>query len=627
MSTLLFQGVKAAIPSIVKTGFNAAKQQALPRMQQAAHFSVSAPVCRGNGFDTLMRSIDRVGPSASPGINGRSTTASLGTFVTPFSVKMPLFLDPGHVVRMNVSQIDTHLKELFAEYKKAASSDQCVIEMAYKDFVAKLSDPQLIAIRQKASTDHYAGIIGVVAKQVKGVVLFTREGTIYLDANGAYGAQRYGGGYSDEFFKKLLKETGTTIPSNAVHTQEASLAYEQYAIFFAHVFGGDPVKVLLLNTGSEAVNVALQGLARLACEDRKCTPDKVVYMSATDSFHGRTDRVNPFDLDKISVGSPPDYLNRVVFDPKDPKAFEAKVEELLVKGAGIVVTVEGRQGEGGGYELSKEMVETLNKLAKEKKIRLLVDGVQTGCSEANPSLASKMGFTEASAETFAKTAGGGTMIPVSGIVIKEADSAVAFPNGCAGGTYSSSPQGSQAAIHGMFEAYRKDENGHTALERLGRVGEKLRTDLKGVADAYPKKIIVTGDGGMSFLEFVDPKDGKVVHDFLLHLSDVLKDLGCWDEFKAAVNAGDKPLIFNIEDFKGIIQKMTGENGHIMRLTTSLDPNEAHNELINDTLCYALRLFLGADPAQRAQIESHTHYHVKKQKDAVEQVKSGPGVKD
>lgn len=128
-------------------------------------------------------------------------------------------------------------------------------------------------------------------------------------------------------------------------------------------------KVFFCNSGAEAN----EGLFKLA---RKCGHDEGRFeiLTATNSFHGRTlAGIAATGQDKVKKG----------FEPMTPGFRHIPFNDLAAARAAVspataAILIEGVQGEGGVTPATPEYLLGLRALCDEKKLLLLMDGVQCG---------------------------------------------------------------------------------------------------------------------------------------------------------------------------------------------------------------------------------------------------------
>ncbi|MEY4386047.1 MAG: Acetylornithine aminotransferase [Verrucomicrobiota bacterium] len=130
-----------------------------------------------------------------------------------------------------------------------------------------------------------------------------------------------------------------------------------------------PGKVFFCNSGAEA-NEGLYKLARKFGHDE----GRFEIITAINSFHGRTlAGISATGQDKVKKGFEPMVQGFVHVPFNDLAAVRAAISP-----ATVAVLIEGVQGEGGVTPATPEFLLGLRALCDEKKLLLLMDGVQCG---------------------------------------------------------------------------------------------------------------------------------------------------------------------------------------------------------------------------------------------------------
>ncbi len=132
-------------------------------------------------------------------------------------------------------------------------------------------------------------------------------------------------------------------------------------------------KVFFCNSGAEANECAIKTARKYAAD--KYGPDRFTIITLKNSFHGRT-------ITTLAATGQEHYHE--LFQPLTPGFVHAAAEDIqeLMDLTGrqptAAIMIECVQGEGGVVPLSKEYVQAVADICKEKDILLIVDEVQTG---------------------------------------------------------------------------------------------------------------------------------------------------------------------------------------------------------------------------------------------------------
>lgn len=253
-----------------------------------------------------------------------------------------------------------------------------------------------------------------------------------------------------------------------------------------------PGKVFFSNSGAEA-NEGLYKLARKFGHDE----GRFEILTAVNSFHGRTlAGIAATGQDKVKKG----------FEPVMPGFRHVPFNDLqamrdALSPATVAVLIEGIQGEGGITPATPEYLLGLRRLCDEKKLLLLMDGVQCGHFRTGR-FQSFQRILEgvAGAESFlpdglsmAKSLGGGFPIGAFWVRDKYADLLGA---GTHATTYGGTPLGCAVALK-ILEVIERD---HLA-DHVGTLGEFLKSELERLIVTYPQVLkSVRGLGFMLGLE-------------------------------------------------------------------------------------------------------------------------------
>ncbi len=253
-----------------------------------------------------------------------------------------------------------------------------------------------------------------------------------------------------------------------------------------------PGKCFFCNSGAEA-NEGLFKLARKFGHDE----GRFEILTTINSFHGRTlAGISATGQDKVKKG----------FEPMTPGFRHVPYNDLeamrnAISPATVAIMVEGIQGEGGVTPATPDYLLGLRKLCDEKKLLLLMDGVQCGHFRSGrfQSFQRILGGVPGG-ESFlpdgismAKSLGGG--FPMGAFWVR-APYADLLSAGTHGTTYGGSPLACAVALK-VLEVIEREQ-----LEANARsTGEFLKSGLQQLAQKYPGVIqTVRGLGMMLGIE-------------------------------------------------------------------------------------------------------------------------------
>ena len=255
-----------------------------------------------------------------------------------------------------------------------------------------------------------------------------------------------------------------------------------------------PGKVFFCNSGAEA-NEGLFKLARKFGHDE----GRFEILTAVNSFHGRTlAGISATGQDKVKKG----------FEPMTPGFWHVPYNDLAamrdaISPATVAILIEGVQGEGGVTPATPEYLLGLRALCDEKKLLLLMDGVQCGHFRTGR-FQSYQRILEGvpGGEKFlpdgiamAKSLGGGFPMGAFWVRSPYADLLGA---GTHGTTYGGTPLGCAVALK-ILEVIRREN----LAENARQVGDFLKSGLQQIAQKNPGVIHnVRGLGLMLGMELV-----------------------------------------------------------------------------------------------------------------------------
>ena len=254
-------------------------------------------------------------------------------------------------------------------------------------------------------------------------------------------------------------------------------------------------KVFFANSGAEA-NEGLYKLARKFGHDE----GRFEILTATNSFHGRTlAGIAATGQDKVKKG----------FEPATPGFRHIPFNDLqaarnAISPATVAILIEGVQGEGGVTPATPEYLLGLRKLCDEKKLLLLMDGVQcghyrTGKFQSFQRILENVPGGEKflpDGLSMAKSLGGG--FPIGAFWVRAPFADLLGP-GTHATTFGGTPLACAVAlkIFEVIQIERLDENAR-------KLGEWLKNELERLAKNYPGVIKnARGLGFMLGLELVE----------------------------------------------------------------------------------------------------------------------------
>ncbi|HSH17292.1 MAG TPA: aspartate aminotransferase family protein [Verrucomicrobiae bacterium] len=311
--------------------------------------------------------------------------------------------------------------------------------------------------------------------------LFDVTGKRYLDLGGGIAVCCLGHAHP-EITRTLAEQS-----QKLVHVSNLYYTEPQGRLAAALARGIGPGKVFFCNSGAEA-NEGLFKLARKFGHDE----GRFEVLTAFHSFHGRTlAGIAATGQDKVKKG----------FEPMMPGFRHVPFNDLeamaqAISPATAAVLIEGIQGEGGVTPATPEYLLGLRRLCDEKKLLLLMDGVQCGHFRTGR-FQSFQRILEGipGGETFlpdaismAKSLGGG--FPMGAFWVREPYADLLGP-GSHGTTYGGTPLACAVALK-VLEIIQLDGLADNARQ----VGEVLQNGLLALQARFPQVIATVRGLGM-----------------------------------------------------------------------------------------------------------------------------------
>ena len=331
---------------------------------------------------------------------------------------------------------------------------------------------------------HTYGRYPVVLDKGEGVYLYDTDGKKYLDFSSGIGV--FALGYNNTEYNEALKTQIDKLlhTSNYYYNEPATLAAEA----FVKASGMD--RVFFTNSGTEAVEGAIKLARKYYYKKTGCADSEIIAMEH--SFHGRT-------MGAVSVTGTKKY--REPFEPLIGGVVFAGFNNLSdvlskITEKTAAVIMETLQGEGGIHPATKEFIEGVAKVCKEKDIVLILDEIQCGMGRTGEMFCYQKYGVKPDIVTSAKALGCG--VPVGAFAATE-KVAAAFEPGDHGTTYGGNPFVTAAAVK-VFELFEKTN----VLVNVKENGDYLYEKLEEFAQETPAVVEHRGMGFMQGLEFDHP---------------------------------------------------------------------------------------------------------------------------
>lgn len=343
-----------------------------------------------------------------------------------------------------------------------------------------LSTDALIELEKRHGAGNYAPLPVVVARG-EGVHVWDPEGRRYLDFLSGICAVSQGHCHPKITRALVAQAERLTLVSRAFYGD----TFGAFAAFATAYFGYE--KILVMNTGVEAVETAMK-LARKWGYEKKGIPDgqaKIVVCEG--NFHGRT--LAAISASQAANAKFAPFLPGIVSIPfNDGAALAHALEDPTVAG----FLVEPIQGEGGVVVPDKGYLELAHALCRAARVLFVADEVQTGIGRTGKKIACDHEGVRPDILVLGKALSGG-VLPVSAIL---ADDAVmsAFKPGDHGSTFGGNPLAC-AVAKAALEVVEEEK----LAENAARMGELFRDGVRALRSPLVRE--VRGKGLLNAIVF------------------------------------------------------------------------------------------------------------------------------
>ena len=247
----------------------------------------------------------------------------------------------------------------------------------------------------------------VVLERGEGVFMWDVNGKKYYDFLSSYSAINQGHCHPRIINALQRQSEKLTLTSRAFHNNLLGECEE----FLSKLFGYD--KVLMMNSGVEAVETAMKLVRKWAYKVKKIEENKAITVFANGNFHGRTIGVISASTDPSSnLGFGP-YLRGVLNVPyNDVDALET----VFISNPNIAgFIVEPIQGEAGVVVPDEGYFRKVADLCKKYNVLFVADEIQTGIGRTGKLLATQYENVRPDIIVLGKALSGG-VLPVSAVL-------------------------------------------------------------------------------------------------------------------------------------------------------------------------------------------------------------------
>ena len=332
----------------------------------------------------------------------------------------------------------------------------------------------LIDLESRYSAHNYHPL-GIVIERAQGVWVWDVEGRRYMDFLAAYGAVNQGHNHPRIVAALLDQAERLALTSRAFRNDR----FGPFCRKLAELSGYD--KVLMMNTGAEAVETAIKAARRWGYRVKKVAPDKAEILVFDGNFHGRTTTIVGFSTDEGSRGG---------YGPFTPGfkvlAYgDAGAVREAVGPNTVAILVEPIQGEGGVIVPPAGFLKELRAICDEHDVLLLTDEIQSGLGRTGHFLAAQREGVRADGVTIGKALSGG-LYPVSAFLADDRVMGV-FDPGSHGSTFGGNPLAcavAEAALDVLVD--------EKLAERSAELGAHLDKRLRAIGSAKIREVRCVG---------------------------------------------------------------------------------------------------------------------------------------
>lgn len=342
----------------------------------------------------------------------------------------------------------------------------------------------------------------IVAEKARGSYIYDMNGEAYLDL--ATGIAVNNVGHCHPKVVEAIQKQAAELIHTSVTTHHKR--YIELAQKLVEITPGRLDSVFLANSGAEAV----EGSVKLA----RYVTGRPAIINFRGSFHGRTmmtmalttsklyyrEKYEPLPGPIYTVPFPYVYRSHLRNDPaacveETFKQIDALFHQLVHPDQVAAFLIEPVQGEGGYVVPPVGFLSRLHQVAKEHKILLIVDEVQTGFGRTGKMFACQYDQVEPDIMVMAKGIAGG--MPLSGFIARR-DLTSKWPPGRHGSTFGGNPVSCAAALAAIGVLQEEQ-----LVQRAATLGAHMLKRLQAIAANQPHVGEVRGLGMMIGIEFND----------------------------------------------------------------------------------------------------------------------------
>lgn len=381
--------------------------------------------------------------------------------------------------------------------------------------ITHLTESDVLISLEETHGAHNYHPLPVVLDRGEGVFVWDVEGNKYYDFLSAYSAVNQGHCHPRIIGALQAQAQKLTLTSRAFYNSMLG----KFEEFMTRTFGYD--KVLVMNTGVEAVETALKLARKWGYEVKGIPEGKAKIIFASHNFHGRTLSVISASTDPSSRGGFGPYMPGFQVIPyNDIEALENVLMEDPFVAAFVVEPI---QGEAGVVVPDAGYLARVRQLCKASQVLFVADEVQTGIARTGKMLASCGNCScqkgcERSYEArpdiliLGKALSGG-VLPVSAVLADD-EIMLCIKPGEHGSTFGGNPLACAVAMEAL-QVVIDEELAANAL----KMGQLFRDKMQEIVDKSSVVRLVRGKGLLNAIEVNAPEESSLGWDICMKLKE------------------------------------------------------------------------------------------------------------
>jgi ornithine--oxo-acid transaminase len=344
----------------------------------------------------------------------------------------------------------------------------------------------------------------VVLARGEGVFLWDVAGNRYYDFLSAYSAVNQGHCHPRIIGALVEQAQQLTLTSRAFYNNQLG-ACEKYLCDYFHYD-----KVLMMNSGAEAVETALKLARKWGYEHKGIARHQAEIVVVEHNFHGRTTGIISFSTDPDATGGFGPFMPGYKVIPyNDLEALEEALQNPHVCG----FLVEPIQGEAGVFVPDPGYLAAARALCTRHQVLLMADEIQTGLGRTGELLACDYEEVRPDVLILGKALSGG-VLPVSAVLADDAVMLCLQP-GQHGSTFGGNPLAC-AVTMAALQVIRDEDLTRNAR----RLGELFRSRMRALQQQYPQLIVqVRGKGLLNAVIIQPTATGRTAWEVCLALKE------------------------------------------------------------------------------------------------------------